>query len=1112
MPNTTSLPLSAAATATAAATAYGPFDDMMQYIVDDEDNRYDWLDGAIPSQSTLDGGIMLASNSMMDDPTMSALLMQQRQPAASGSYYHPTASSVNNNETMGSNSNNNNTEIGDDGSTTLKQHQLPSPPTTASRLTQPPPIGDIFAGFDALSQPIGSSGASSTINGTCSSQSSPVLSRIVSNLISHHCFPTPTSATPNAHDRPIDSFVISNHFVSSSASPSPYHPTGNKAPSSPSHATASTFALNGLPSPPAFDSFASAGNTLGPISPPIPTWFSASVNNSGGSHSRTGSNGTGPSYGLGGGLGLGTSAPVGQPSALSGALGGFHHQLQNRPQAQPSHQVQSASESSMVSSSVPLQQQMHQNAYFSNSYQQSFGGGFAQTSAQILPSSSQSSDANVIPSHHAFTFSSPSGLSASLSLSSSLSTSAFSGVSGLSGMSALSGGAGVVGNGTIAPAQVYHSPPRHALQQQGGGGYVSPSRGQYQGFGGWDEGLGFMDGVDDSNAGNTSSAAASGNALGLGLGGAGSPQGRGRRLRRSTVRPNLAAHAQSFGGVSSASMFDMEMDGEDDDGRSDVSTRHDDEFEHDDFDEGDDLNGDEGITGGDDEDNEADDDYNDGDYEPRARRRRRVSHHLDGSSRVALFSPFHAPLDANSVSTSAPVRNGVNAGSSFGASSAASNAADISSKTRPRPRIGRNSTTAITTLGSSYSKHHRSGGTIRGLPGGLGLGAPAAAATTSGISTYTANGVTYASLPNHTSSSFPSIDLDLGNLPPGMSAAYLAASNASATLGLPRASTAGTSAPDATSSMMMPSVSNGSPNSGAGGSSAGAISSLTKRSRGRQVPVIRIVDVPVAPSSSAGVSVSSSAPTSSAAILPARTSRRTRTASRRMTEGDDDDVDEDADENQDGEDAQHSEDDDEYEERGGGGGGNPRRGRSTSSRSGASAGESSGGGGAGKRTLRASTRSTRSSILPGGLGGRRLKSSSSSIITLLPSDLQNSLGAGTTQQQQQHEGAGAAQAQAEMTWSDGRTRAYVCRVNGCGKCFQRGEHLKRHIRSIHTNDKRTFPILCFIFFFDMQMQMLMIYFIPCFLAFKCPHPGCTKDFSRRDNLLQHTTIHARFNK
>lgn len=33
-------------------------------------------------------------------------------------------------------------------------------------------------------------------------------------------------------------------------------------------------------------------------------------------------------------------------------------------------------------------------------------------------------------------------------------------------------------------------------------------------------------------------------------------------------------------------------------------------------------------------------------------------------------------------------------------------------------------------------------------------------------------------------------------------------------------------------------------------------------------------------------------------------------------------------------------------------------------------------------------------------------------------------------------------------------RVYICKVDGCGKCFHRGEHLKRHIRSIHTHEKR----------------------------------------------------------
>lgn len=35
-------------------------------------------------------------------------------------------------------------------------------------------------------------------------------------------------------------------------------------------------------------------------------------------------------------------------------------------------------------------------------------------------------------------------------------------------------------------------------------------------------------------------------------------------------------------------------------------------------------------------------------------------------------------------------------------------------------------------------------------------------------------------------------------------------------------------------------------------------------------------------------------------------------------------------------------------------------------------------------------------------------------------------------------------------------RRYVCTADGCGKCFVRGEHLKRHVRSLHTWEKRMF--------------------------------------------------------
>lgn len=77
-----------------------------------------------------------------------------------------------------------------------------------------------------------------------------------------------------------------------------------------------------------------------------------------------------------------------------------------------------------------------------------------------------------------------------------------------------------------------------------------------------------------------------------------------------------------------------------------------------------------------------------------------------------------------------------------------------------------------------------------------------------------------------------------------------------------------------------------------------------------------------------------------------------------------------------------------------------------------------------------------------------------------------------------------------------KTRLFRCTVASCGKCFLRGEHLKRHVRSIHTHDKR--------------MRFYIIFsadWTDWYLAFKCTVPLCGKHFSRRDNLVQHLKIH-----
>ncbi|KEI38897.1 uncharacterized protein L969DRAFT_496319 [Mixia osmundae IAM 14324] len=62
----------------------------------------------------------------------------------------------------------------------------------------------------------------------------------------------------------------------------------------------------------------------------------------------------------------------------------------------------------------------------------------------------------------------------------------------------------------------------------------------------------------------------------------------------------------------------------------------------------------------------------------------------------------------------------------------------------------------------------------------------------------------------------------------------------------------------------------------------------------------------------------------------------------------------------------------------------------------------------------------------------------------------------------------------------GRPRKiFMCKVPDCNKCFKRSEHLKRHIRSIHTSEK----------------------------PYECEWPGCSKSFSRQDNRAQHMRVH-----
>ncbi|KAK4058368.1 hypothetical protein OIO90_000526 [Microbotryomycetes sp. JL221] len=69
---------------------------------------------------------------------------------------------------------------------------------------------------------------------------------------------------------------------------------------------------------------------------------------------------------------------------------------------------------------------------------------------------------------------------------------------------------------------------------------------------------------------------------------------------------------------------------------------------------------------------------------------------------------------------------------------------------------------------------------------------------------------------------------------------------------------------------------------------------------------------------------------------------------------------------------------------------------------------------------------------------------------------------------------------------DGRAKKmFECKAPECGKIFKRSEHLKRHIRGVHLDDKH----------------------ITGQTAFQCQWPDCGRLFARHDNLSQHLRTH-----
>lgn len=82
--------------------------------------------------------------------------------------------------------------------------------------------------------------------------------------------------------------------------------------------------------------------------------------------------------------------------------------------------------------------------------------------------------------------------------------------------------------------------------------------------------------------------------------------------------------------------------------------------------------------------------------------------------------------------------------------------------------------------------------------------------------------------------------------------------------------------------------------------------------------------------------------------------------------------------------------------------------------------------------------------------------------------------------------------------SEPDVKQFLCEYDDCGKLFKRSEHLKRHVKSIHTKEKRKLTKLTIV-----QRNILILKSI----AYTCPYKECGKNFARTDNLSQHIRIH-----
>jgi len=88
-------------------------------------------------------------------------------------------------------------------------------------------------------------------------------------------------------------------------------------------------------------------------------------------------------------------------------------------------------------------------------------------------------------------------------------------------------------------------------------------------------------------------------------------------------------------------------------------------------------------------------------------------------------------------------------------------------------------------------------------------------------------------------------------------------------------------------------------------------------------------------------------------------------------------------------------------------------------------------------------------------------------------------------------------------------RRYVCLYPGCGKRFNRSEHLKKHIRAVHRKKKEFHCPVCTKAFAVRSELAAHMRVHNDERPFACPHPGCNRGFRQKMHRDRHTRVHTK---